>query len=73
MKKKINVEENYKKLMEDFYDKVIHIIPQSKKEWFEIPDNEQHLVKFKYKKERKEAIEYLLKRQKQCGYYPCKI
>lgn len=66
---KMNTEDLYKIMMEKYYDKLIHIIPYTKQEWFNIPDQEQHLVKFKFKKERKDAVKYCSKKQQQCGYY----
>lgn len=65
----MSTEDLYKIMMEKYYDKIIHIIPYNKQEWFKIPNNEQHFVKFKFQKERQDAIKYCGKRQQQCGYY----
>ena len=65
----MSTEDLYKIMMEKYYDKIVHIIPYNKQEWFKIPNNEQHFVKFKFQKERQDAIKYCGKRQQQCGYY----
>ena len=69
----VSLDELYNKLMEQYYDKFIYIIPYSKQDWFKLKDEDQHLAKFKNRKDRKEGIEYASKRQVELGYYKAKI
>jgi hypothetical protein len=63
----------YDKCIKDNYDKFIYIIPYSKQEWFKLKKDEQHLSKFKNRKDRNEGIQYCLNRQKELRYYQTKI
>ena len=68
-----SLDELYNKFINENYDKYIYIIPYSKQEWFKVPGDEQHMAKFRNRKDRKEALTYCSKRQTELGYYKAKI
>ena len=67
------IEDLYNKFITNNYDKYIYVIPYSKQEWFRVPEQEQHMAKFRNRQERKTALEYCSARQVQLGYYKAKI
>lgn len=69
----ISLDELYDKVISQNYDKYIYIIPYSKQEWFKVDPEQQHLAKFKFKKNRADALKYCSERQVQLGYYKTKI
>ena len=69
----VPLNELYNKFIEENYDKYIYIIPYSKQEWFNLKEQDQHLAKFRNRKERNEALKYCSNRQIQLGYYKAKI
>lgn len=58
----------YERMMEKYYDKFIHPIKYSKQEWFKLDDKTKTYCKFETTMDRDEGLEYLRKRQKECGY-----
>ncbi len=59
----------YQRLMDNWYDKTINVIKESKDEWFKLDSKTKSFAKFKNRMERNEAFNYLKIRQKQLGYH----
>lgn len=63
-----SIDELYKRLIDKYYDKFIHPIKYSKDEWFKLDENTKTYCKFETTMNREEGLEYLSKRQQECGY-----
>ncbi len=58
----------YNRMIEKYYDKFIHPIKYSKQDWFKLDDKTKTYCKLETTMDREEGLEYLRKRQKECGY-----
>lgn len=63
-----SIDELYERMMSKYYDKFIHPIRYSKDEWFKLDEHTKTYCKFETIMNRDEGLEYLKKRQKECGY-----
>lgn len=66
--KKYDPHKNYETLMEKYYDKLIHILPQGKQEWMSQKEEDIFLGKFKHTLDRKDISKYINDKQKLNGY-----
>lgn len=66
--KKYDPHKNYLNLMENYYDKIIHNLPQNKKEWMSQKEEDIFLGKFKHTLPREGIAKYVNEKQKLNGY-----
>lgn len=66
--KKYDPHKNYENLMERYYDKLVHILPQGKQEWMSQKEEDIFLGKFKHTLDRKDISKYINDKQKLNGY-----
>jgi hypothetical protein len=52
----------YQRMMSDWYDKSISILPQSKEEWFKLTEQDKRLARFRNEMPRDKALDYLVVR-----------
>lgn len=66
----IDLDELYRQTMKCYFDKIVVVLPYSKKQWFAEPEEERPMMRYRKKNEyaRAEAFEFLKTFQKQCGY-----
>ena len=64
-----DIEKMYNNLMDNYYDKFIHLIPYSKTEWFNISDNERTNCKvINQLINRSDFPSIANKKQQECNY-----
>lgn len=68
-----DLEEKYNNLINNYYDKLIHVLPVSKNEWFSYPKEKKGVLKFKYTKTREEFPKYGNELQRKNGYKEIKF
>lgn len=67
--KKYDPYKNYKNLMENYYDKLVHNLPKSKPEWMSQKNEEDMFMgKFMHTIDRKDAGTYINEKQQANGY-----
>lgn len=63
-----SVEDMYKNLMENSYDKKLHVILYDKYQWSNLDETKRVLSRFDYTTEREKGLHLSRVRQKECGY-----
>lgn len=66
----MSLDELYRQTKERYFDKVIVVLPYSKRQWFAEPESERPMMRYRKKNEyaREKALAFLKTFQKQCGY-----